>query len=50
MSNENSTTSMNPPGAVTGKAAPVGQLFIGKDKTNESYFQLVWRRFRRMNE
>ena len=47
MSNENSTTSMNQPGGVTGKAAPVGQLFISKDQTNESYFQLVWRRFRR---
>jgi peptide/nickel transport system permease protein len=38
---------MNQPGGVTGKAAPVGQLFINKDQTNESYFQLVWRRFRR---
>jgi peptide/nickel transport system permease protein len=29
------------------KAAPIGQLFISKDITNESYFQLVWRRFQR---
>jgi peptide/nickel transport system permease protein len=43
MSHENPTTSMDQPG----KAAPVGQLLISKDITNESYFQLVWRRFRR---
>jgi peptide/nickel transport system permease protein len=43
MSHENPTTTMIQPG----KAAPVGQLFISKDSTNESYFQLVWRRFRR---
>jgi peptide/nickel transport system permease protein len=43
MSNENSTTTMKQPG----KTAPVGQLIFSADKTNESYFQLVWRRFRR---
>jgi peptide/nickel transport system permease protein len=43
MSNENSTTSMNQ----AEKAQSVGQLHISKDNTNESYFQLVWRRFKR---
>jgi peptide/nickel transport system permease protein len=47
MSNENSTTSMNPPGGVTRKAPSVGQLIISETRANESYFQLVWRRFRR---
>ena len=45
MSNENPTISKNQPGKAA--PAPVGQLYISKDITNESYFQLVWRRFRR---
>ena len=47
MSNENFTSSKNPPGVVTGKGSSVGHLIVTETRANESYFQLVWRRFRR---
>ncbi len=47
MDNENSTASLNLPVGKPHKAPPVGQLVVNETRANESYFQLVWRRFRR---